>query len=228
MRNLLFAAAAALALAAGGASAAPFTGTISTFGDATGSGPWNLTSETTGTYSGVAITATSSTTFSELSDLNAVFQDIAGGAYGGSPRLSIGFVGSSDFLHIYLGTSPNFTDSDPALFTAGWSGTNVIGNNDSGRYDTSQFVGGNVVSDYTDTLALLGNLSISEIDLVMDGGWGANGRQELLACSINVNDASFGSGCSRQVDDVPTLPVVAAGMGLGFLALRRKRKRAAA
>ena len=139
MRNLLFA--AALVLAASGASAAPFTGTVSTFGDTTGTGPWNLTSEVTGTFSGVAITATSSTTFSELTDLNAVFQDIAGGAYGGSPRFSVGFVGSSNFLHIALGTSPNFNDSDPTLFTLGWSGTNVIGNNDAGRYDISQFGG---------------------------------------------------------------------------------------
>jgi hypothetical protein len=225
MRNLLFA--AALVLAASGASAAPFTGTVSTFGDTTGTGPWNLTSEVTGTFSGVAITATSSTTFSELTDLNAVFQDIAGGAYGGSPRFSVGFVGSSNFLHIALGTSPNFNDSDPTLFTAAWSGTNVIGNNDAGRYDISQF-GGSPFTDYAAALAALGGLSISEIDIVLDGGWGANGRQELLACNINVNGASFGSGCSQDVDDVPTLPVMAAGMGLGFLALRRKRKRTTA
>jgi len=224
MKKFLCAATAILALATGTANAAPFTGTLSTFGDTTGSGPWDLTSEINLTFSGLAITATSTTTFAELTNLNAVFQDIAGGAYGGSPRLSIGFTNDPGFLHIYLGTSPNFTDNNPALFTAAWSGTNVIGNNDSGRYDTSQFTGGSVVTDYASTLALLGNFDISEIDLVLDGGWGANGRQELLACSLNVNTASFGGSCSQQVDEASTLPVMLAGMGLGALVLRRKRK----
>jgi len=227
MKSLFRAAAAAaiLAFAATGANAAAFTGTLSPFDDATGTGPWTLTSEPSLTDSGVAITATSSTTFAELTNLNAVFQDIAGGAYGGSPRISVGFTQQTSFLHIYLGTSPNFDDSAPALFTAAWSGTNLIGNNDPARYDTSQFAGGSVVGDYTAALALLGNLTISEIDFVVDGGWGANGRQELVLCGINVNSTAFGGACStRAVDDVPTLPLMVTGMGLGFLALRRKRK----
>lgn len=222
MKNILRLAAAMFVIATGAASAAPFTGTLSTFGDTTGSGPWDLTSEVNGTYSGLTITATSSTTFAELTNLNAVFQDIAGGAYGGSPRFSIGF--SSGFLHIALGTSPNFNDSNPALFTAAWSGTNVIGNTDAGRYDLGPF-GGSAFTDYAAALAALGNSDITEIDLVLDGGWGANGQQELLACNINVNGTSFGNGCAtRQVDEASTLPVMAAGMALGFLALRRKRR----
>lgn len=226
MKTVLRAAATAamVAFAASAASAAPFTGTLSTFGDTTGAGPWDLTSEVNGTYSGITITATSTTSFAELTNLNVVFQDIAGGAYGGSPRISIGFTTNPGFLHIALGTSPNFNDSNPALFTAAWSGANVIGNNDTGRYDLGPF-GGSAFTDYAAALAALGNLDISEIDLVLDGGWGANGRQELLACNININSVSFGNGCStRQVDEASTLPVMAAGMALGFLALRRKRK----
>jgi hypothetical protein len=226
MKNMIFAAAAAaiLAFSASGASAAVFTGTVSTFGDTTGSGPWGLTSEVTGTYSGVSITPTSPITFAGLTDINAIFQDIAGGAYGGSPRISVGFSNDPGFLHIALGTSPNFNDSDPALFTAGWSGTNVIGNNDTGRYDISQF-GGSPFTDYAAALSLLGNFDVSEIDIVLDGGWGANGRQELNLCNLNVNGTSFGTGCRvADVDDVPTLPVMAVGLGLGSLLLRRKRK----
>jgi len=227
MRRLLLAAAAAtvLALTAGGASAAAFTGTISTFGDTTGTGPWNLTSEVSpATYSGITITATSALTFAELTNLNAVFQDIAGGAYGGSPRFSIGFTNDPSFLHIALGTSPNFNDSDPVLFTLGSSGANVLANDGSSRYDLGPF-GGSAFTDYSAALALLGSWNISEIDLVLDGGWGKNGRQELLACSLNVNGTSFGGACpTRQVDEASTLPVMGAGLGLGIFILRRKRK----
>jgi hypothetical protein len=227
MKNLLRAAAAAtiLAFAATSANAAAFTGTVSTFGDTTGSGPWNLTSEPTFTYSGIAITATSAITFAQLTDLDATFQDIAGGAYGGSPRFSIGFTSTPNFLHVALGTSPNFNDSNPALFTAAWSGTSVIGASGS-RYDLGPF-GGSAFTDYNAALALLGNLTISEIDVVLDGGWGANGRQELNLCGVNVNSTAFGDACSTTpVDDVPTLPLMVTGMGLGFFVLRRKRKAA--
>jgi len=230
MKRLLLVAAAAtvLAFTAGGASATPFTGTISTFGDTTGTGPWNLTSEVAGTYSGIAITATSSLTFAELTNINAIFQDIAGGAYGGSPRFSIGFTNDPHFLHIALGTSPNFNDSDPVLFTLGSSGANVLANDGSSRYDLGPF-GGSAFTDYSAALALLGSWNISEIDLVLDGGWGANGRQELLACSLNVNGTSFGGACpTRQVDEASTLPVMAAGLGLGLFMLRRKRKQQSA
>jgi len=226
MKKFLCAAAAILAFATGAASAAPFTGTVSIFGDTTGSGPWDLTSEINGTFSGVAITATSATTFGELTNLNAIFQDIAGGAYGGSPRFSIGLDngGPESFIHVALGTAPNFNDSNPALFTAAWSGTNVIGNPDNGRYDISQF-GGSPFTDYATALAALSNWNIDEIDVVLDGGWGANGRQELLLCGIDVNGSVFGSRvCSAQVDDAPTLPVMVAGMSLGLFFLRRKRK----
>lgn len=228
MKKFLYAAAAMLVVTVSAANAAPFTGTVSIFGDTTGSGPWDLTSEPNLTFSGVSIAATSTTTFSELTNLSAIFQDIAGGAYGGSPRISIGLDngGPVNFMRIYLGTAPNFADSDPTAFTAAWSGTNVIGNPDNGRYDLSR-LGGSVFTDYNAALTGFGNWNIDEIDVVLDGGWGANGRQELLLCGINVNGSVFGSRvCSTQVDEASTLPVMLAGMGLGALLLRRKRKQA--
>jgi hypothetical protein len=129
-------------------------------------------------------------------------------------------------LHISLGTSPNFADNDPAAFTAAYSGFNVIGNNDTGRYDTSQFAGGSPFSDYSSALALLGSLNVTELDFVLDGGWGANGFQMLTVSDFKY---STSAGSVSAVPLPAALPLFATGLaGLGLLGWRRKRKAAAA
>jgi hypothetical protein len=194
---------------------------VSPFGATTGTGPWTLTS-TASTYSGLEIDP-APLTFSQLSSLSVTFTDLAGGAYGGSPRFSVGLQDGADvhFIHISLGTSPNFADNDPAAFTTAFSGFNVIGNNDTGRYDTSQFVGGSPFTDYSSALALLGSLKVTELDFVVDGGWGANGVQQLT-----VNEFNFGSTSETPLP--AALPLFATGLGaLGLIARRWKKKAAA-
>ena len=136
--------------------------TVTPFGNTNGTGPWTLTS-TASTYSGLEIDPTTPLKFSQLSSLSATFIDLFGGAYGGSPRFSVGLQDGSavHFIHIALGTSPNFADNNPKGFTTAYSGFNVIGNNDTGRYDTSQFTGGNTFTDYSSALALLGSPRIA-------------------------------------------------------------------
>jgi hypothetical protein len=194
---------------------------VTPFGDTTGTGPWDLTS-TASTSSGVEVDPSASITFAQLLSLSATFTDISGGAYGGSPRISVGLQdgANENFLHIFLGTSPNYTDSNPAAFTTAASGVNVIGNNDAGRYDDSQFAGGSPFTTYAATLALMGSLSVVEFDVVLDGGWGANGNQELTLNSLDYSVAAT---------PLPaTLPLFASGLGaLGLLGWRRKRKNAA-
>ena len=197
--------------------------TLTPFGNTNGTGPWTLTS-TASTYSGLEINPSTSLTFSQLSSLSATFIDLFGGAYGGSPRFSVGLQDGSEvhFIHIALGTSPNFADNSPKGFTTAYSGFNVIGNNDTGRYDTSQFAGGNPFTDYSSALALLGSLKVTELDFVLDGGWGANGFQELVVSAFNFSSSS-------ETPLPAALPLFTSGLGaLGLLAWRRKRKATAA
>ena len=196
--------------------------TVTPFGNTNGTGPWTLTS-TASTYSGLEIDPSVPLTFSQLSSLSATFIDLLGGAYGGSPRFSVGLQDGSDvhFIHIALGTSPNFADNMPKPFTTAYSGFNVIGNNDTGRYDTSQFTGGSPFTDYSSTLALLGSLTVTELDFVLDGGWGANGAQTLVVSAFNFSSSS-------ETPLPAALPLFTSGLGaLGLLAWRRKRKQAA-
>jgi hypothetical protein len=196
--------------------------TVTPFGNTNGTGPWTLTS-TASTSSGLEIDPTTPLKFSQLSSLSATFIDLFGGAYGGSPRFSVGLQDGSavHFIHIALGTSPNFADNNPKGFTTAYSGFNVIGNNDTGRYDTSQFTGGNTFTDYSSALALLGSLNVTELDFVLDGGWGANGFQELVVSAFNFSSSS-------ETPLPAALPLFTSGLGaLGLLAWRRKKKAAA-
>jgi hypothetical protein len=236
MRSLLLAAATVLAFTANGASATPFTGTVSTIGATVGTGPWDMTFEIGfNLKSIVVIDATSPITFGDLTELTPVFQDIYFGGSEGSPHFEIRFADHPLFgaLHIKMGTSPLFggtgADIDPAYYTASASGINLIGKDD-GRY-LLDIYGGNAFGDYTEALALLGDWEISEIEFYLDGNGAYPHDQELLLCNINVNGTIFGGPCSTTdtaVDDVPTLPVMATGMGLGFLTLRRGRKQRSA
>jgi hypothetical protein len=196
--------------------------TVTPFGDTTGTGPWDLTS-TSSTSSGIDIVPTATLTFSQLTTLSTIFTDISGGAYGGAPRFSVGLQDGPNefFVHIVLGTSPNFTDSNPATFTSTFSGFNVIGNNDIGRYDVSQF-GGSPFTDYATALTLVGSLTVDEILLVLDGGWGANGTQEMIVNSLNINGTNF----TTSATPLPStwLMLLSGFVGLGFFAYRGTKK----
>ena len=221
---------AAMLFAAGQANA---TSVTSDGSGLTGTGPWDITSACTPScppytdpplsYGAVDVHLTTPMPFSSLTLLSATFTDSLGGAHGGSPRLSLGiFDGSAThYLHILLGTSGSFNDSDPTAFTTAYSGFNVIGNNDTGRYDNSQF-GGSPFTNYNSALALLGTLNVVDIFFVVDGGWG--GTQHLTLNSINVNDAVYAANSPLPA----ALPLFSSGLGvLGFLGWRKKRKRAA-
>jgi hypothetical protein len=91
----------------------------------------------------------------------------------------------------------------------------------SARSKRKQFTGGSVFTDYSSTLALLGSLKVTELDFVLDGGWGANGFQELVVSAFN-----FSSSSETPLPAV--LPLFTSGLGaLGLLAWRRKQKAAA-
>jgi hypothetical protein len=155
----------------------PLAGTYSIGGatTGTGNGPFTLTA-TNSTFSFVELVPNQTFTFAQLTSLFANFTSNSGGSGGGTPRFAVGVNdgGTERFITIDLGNSPAFTDSDTVLNT--YSGFNVIGNNDAGRYQTgpggSGFPGGSPFTTYsgsaTSALTLAGPLQVEEIDYITD------------------------------------------------------------
>jgi hypothetical protein len=178
--------------AAGTAAGAGITSSL--FGGATQeSSDVKLVSDLTDTstandFSGIAFTLPAGTTFADLKTLSTEFDPIAGGCGGGSPRFSITLAGGKN-VFVYFGPSPSFTGC--TLNT--WQSTgNLIGNNDTGRYDTSQVQAGTQSNTYAGALALVGTQQVTEIDLVVDSGWFFNPKvQTVLVRNVQINDQSF-------------------------------------
>jgi hypothetical protein len=186
------AASAAMLTAAGTAAAAGITSSL--FGAATQeSADVRLVSDladtsTANDYSGIAFTLPAGTTFSSLTTLSAEFDPTVGGCGGGSPRFSLRLASGKN-VFVYLGPSPNFTGCS----LNSWQSTgNLIGNNDTGRYDTSQVQAGTQSNTYAGALALIGSQTVTEIDLVADSGWFFTPKtQTVLVRNANINGQTF-------------------------------------
>jgi hypothetical protein len=201
MRRLVFATVAILAISIVSFSRADTlsTGTYST-GDGTDgnqttpagpTGPWTLTA-TDSSFSYLLRSVDQTFSFSQLTNLNAVFQTNPNGtpadtgAGGGSPRLRVQLDDTVDgrgigSISIYLG--------DPSSYTAnldGYSGRNVIGSPDNGRYDTSAFSGGSPSTTYASALAMLGNATVLRLGIVEDT-FGTIGDKNITVDSLNAS-----------------------------------------
>ena len=202
--------------------------TVGVFGNTTGTGPWELTStcdpscppytEPPITYSGVYVTLDTPIAFSALATLSATFVDHTGGAALGGPRIYI-FTTGPDFFQTYLGTPPNFNDSDPSDFTTNYSGLNL--NNASAN---TQIGYGNPYYTLASLEGTYGSDLVGEIDFVLDGGYGANGPQDLTLTALTINGTDYTS--SALPTPLPgALSLLASGLGvLGALGWRKRRK----
>lgn len=129
-------------------------------------------------------------TFGEIFHLSTDSNVTDDDCVAGSPRfqLNMDANGDGDFdgnMFAYIGPSPNFTSC-----SAGWQSTgNLIGNNDTGRYDTSQLFSGTQVNTYSGALALgIGSMTVLGIQLVVDSGFAfADGEQTILVDNIRIN-----------------------------------------
>ncbi|MBL8289742.1 MAG: PEP-CTERM sorting domain-containing protein [Rubrivivax sp.] len=208
---------AALAIALLGATTAqadPITGTYTTGGATTGTGPWTLTS-TDSTFSVLRFIPGTAVTFGALSSVSVNYTSTQGGAGGGAPRIVFVLDGNGDtvedhFLTAYLGTSPNFNDS-VAAFNA-LSGANIL-NNDTGRFDLSDATfGGSPFTDYTAALAAAASMTVLRASLILDSFGGAD--RTLIVEGINLGSAS-------AVPEPATLSLI----GLAVFALGATRRR---
>jgi len=148
-------------------------------------------SSTTDDASSLSYNLPSGTTFADLTQLSTQFDPIAGGCGGGSPRFTL-HLASGKNVFVYLGPSPNFTGC--ALNTWQSSG-NLIGNNDTGRYDTSQVQSGTQVNTYSGALSLVGTQDVTSVDLTVDAGWFFNPKvQSVLVRDVQINNQTFVTG----------------------------------
>ncbi|MEX2230210.1 MAG: hypothetical protein WEB13_11300 [Dehalococcoidia bacterium] len=134
------------------------------------------------------------TPWSSLSTLSTDFNVTDDNCGGGSPRIQLAVDTDGDGLsdgnvHIAFGPSPTFTGCAP-----GWQSTgNLIGNEDAGRYDYSQF-GGSPFTTYSAAPALVLSGTVLRASVVVDGSWsaaatGGDGEQTVLIDNVNINGA---------------------------------------
>lgn len=143
-------------------------------------------------------------TFGSLTVLSADYDITDDDCGGGSPRFQVRLDTNGDSVgdgnvFIAIGPSPFFTDCAVGPQSTG----NLIGNEDGGRYDFSQF-GGSPFTTYSGAPASVLSGTVVGISIVADGGWSAaasNGdsEQTILVDNVNVNGVVY---------DFTPLPVV--------------------
>ena len=175
---VLIAAIAAMTAAAGTAAAAGITSSL--FGGATQeSSDVKLVSDLTDTstandFSGIAFTLPAGTTFADLKTLSTEFDPIAAVA-------AVARRASASRCRVARTCSCTSAVAELHRLLVEHVAVdgNLIGNNDIGRYDTSQVQAGTQSNTYAGALALVGTQTVTQIDLVADSGWFFNPKTQL-------------------------------------------------
>lgn len=153
------------------------------------------------TFAGVNYKVKKNLTFRAIQQLSADFNVDGGDCGGGSPRFQINIDRDGDGdadgnIFVHFGPSPNFTNC-----ALGWQSTgNLIGNTDTGRYDSSQ-VGGAGFGTYAQALAAAGSKRVLGIQLVVDGGWTNQRGQAVDVDNFRVNNDVLRGAVDGDDDD---------------------------
>jgi hypothetical protein len=148
---------------------------------------------TTNDTSSATFTLPANTTFAQLSTIAVEFNVTDDGCAAGSPRITI-HLASGKNVFVYLGAAGNVNS---CALNQWISWPNLIGNNDTGRYDTSQVQAGTQVSTYAAALALINSLPAGEqvvtsVSFDVDAGYAfADKEQTVLLRKLTVNGLSF-------------------------------------
>ncbi|HET9174475.1 MAG TPA: hypothetical protein VFN56_04315 [Candidatus Saccharimonadales bacterium] len=151
------------------------------FGSATSqSNGVSLVSANSTDFSGITLALPSNTTVGSLSSVAATFQVNSGSCGGGSPRFSV--VTPAGTIFVYIGDAPSF-----ASCSSGSTG-NLLATTDM-RIDSSQVSGGRYGDTWAHVQSIAGSQPISEMDIVVDGGWSA--PQDFTFSSASVNTTAY-------------------------------------
>ena len=170
------------------------------------------------TYTGAYVEFAVPFAASSLTELSATFEDLAGGATGGSPRFLLGLDGGG-YWSVYLGPpGTGFVDTNPATFTAAYSGFNLINATSNSAVGAS----GSYVP-FSTLLAGNPGALINEIDIVFDS---YSAVQSALLNSISINGVVYDTPVAA-VPEPPTWAMMILGFaGVGFMAYRRRNNQA--
>lgn len=167
-------------------------------------------------YSGISWTIPSSTTLGSLAsmgDLSAVYNVGSTNCGGGSPRFQINVSNgtTTGTIFAYLGPGPNYNTCSANTAT---SSGNLL--SDSVTLDTSQLSGGSFYDTWTHALATYGGMTVTGVQLVVDGGWSqAGGMQsvEITGATLGGGSYTFGAPATTSLS-APTLVSPANGSTL--------------
>ena len=179
---------AALAVATGGALAAASTPTL--FGAAAfNASGVQLTSDSTVApgYAGIDFPGYAGMTLSDLTSLGADYQMMTGDCNVGSPRYSISLSSGAN-IFVYFGDAPNYHCG---------SSRRVQSNLLSPYVDTSQLSGGTFYDTWSHALTLAGGQTITDLAIVLDGGWSSPQVAEIYSASVNATTYSFAAPTSK-------------------------------
>lgn len=199
MRKFLFAAVAALALAATAPALAADGST--TFGGATVTdGVATLVANTGNTpttddFSGVTVPVPTGLTFGQITELSAEFNVTDDDCGAGSPRFQVKVGGKN--VHVALGPAGTLTGCLPKdTFLS--TGNLTLAQASECRVDTSQFVGGTQCSSWAAAVTLLGSQPVEGVSLVVDASWTGSvnpaftdKEQTVLVRNVKLNDKTF-------------------------------------
>lgn len=194
MRKLLFAAVAALALAATAPALAadPTTSGSATITDNVGTIVSNTSVPNTPADDGGAITfpIASGLTLAQITQLSAEFNVTDDDCSAGSPRFAINF-GLNKNVVVYLDPTPSVSGGCTANT---WLSTgNLVGTTDACRVDTSQIAPGTqCTATWASAVSLMGSQPILSISFVVDSGWSqADQEQTIQVRTVKINNDTF-------------------------------------
>lgn len=133
------------------------------------------------TFGGIDFDTDAGMTVSDLNHLSTDYMFTAGSCGGGAPRFQINTAEGNIF--VYIGPPPNYTN----CATNTWvSSGNVL----FPFVDTSQ-LGGTFYDTWAHAQAEWGDLAITGIQLVTDGGWAVGGTQTVQVDNVRINTTTY-------------------------------------
>ena len=143
-------------------------------------------------YAGLNLGASSTTRFSDITNLSATYAFTTGDCFGGSLRWDIRVVhnGMPQTVHVYYGT-PNGPDQGCSGVNSGSNQNLITTGITADRFEMQGGwgVAGPVYTTYTDALASTNNGAdiVTSVQLTLDSGWKADQRADVSNVTVNDN-----------------------------------------